>query len=70
VRVNADRLRRARETAGLSRASLSESIDLSVASISRIENGLQMPGADILGRWASACGVTTDSLFDEEHDAA
>lgn len=70
VKVNARRLRCAREGAKLSRAQLSERIELSIPSIWRIEKGQQVPGANILGAWAEACGVTVGSLFGDDPEDA
>lgn len=58
-----DRIRAAREAAGLSRRELSIRINTAEHSIYRWEGGLHRPDTDNLFLIAQACGVTVDQLM-------
>jgi transcriptional regulator with XRE-family HTH domain len=65
VRVNAEQLRRVREAAGLSRERLGRLVDLSMVTIWRIETRGAKTSADVIGRWAKACGVGVETLYED-----
>jgi transcriptional regulator with XRE-family HTH domain len=52
-----DRLRKAREFAGLSQSELGEDVGISRRSISAYENGAATPNRPVLLSWALRCGV-------------
>jgi transcriptional regulator with XRE-family HTH domain len=58
----ADRLRKARISAGLEQADLEEIAGISRKSISNYENGRTVPSKPVLLSWALACGVDLDWL--------
>jgi len=60
-----DRLRKAREYAGLTQGELSVRIDTSRRSISSYEAGLSAPRWPVLLAWALACGVDSRWLRGE-----
>lgn len=66
MKINRDRMRRAREAAGLSKSELARRIGTSYMTVHRVERGSNAPGADVLGAWALACGVSVDSLYGED----
>ncbi|RXZ51919.1 helix-turn-helix domain-containing protein [Agromyces binzhouensis] len=61
----ADRLRKAREEAGLEQAELAEIAGLSRATISAAENGHRRPAKATIAMWALATGVSRDWLAGE-----
>lgn len=61
--VRADRLRQAREQAGLSQRKLSELCEIGEKQIWRAENRKGDPSADHLGRIARQLNVSTDWLL-------
>lgn len=61
-----DRLRKAREHAGLHQDELADAIDVSVRTISRYETGdVTQPRRIVLRQWALACGVSYEWLVGE-----
>ena len=56
-------LRKARQAAGLTQSQVAEAADVTDATISRIERGRFLPSQDLLGRLASAVGVTEAELL-------
>ena len=70
MKVNPERLRSAREGAGLSRERLARLLDVSSVTVWRYEKGAQNPTADTLGAWATACSVPIESLFEPTTPAA
>jgi transcriptional regulator with XRE-family HTH domain len=56
-------VRQYRERAGLTQAQLAERAGLADATISRVERGRLHPSADLIGKLASALGVTVDDLL-------
>lgn len=56
-------IRRAR---GISQEMLSESVDMNLRTISRIENGKTLPTIDTLDKIADALSVRLCDFFDEE----
>ncbi|WP_083288023.1 helix-turn-helix transcriptional regulator, partial [Dermabacter sp. HMSC06F07] len=58
----AQRLRIAREFAGLEQTELSERAQISRATISASERGRSVPSRSVLTLWAFACGVDRDWL--------
>lgn len=56
-------LRRMREAAGLTQAELGEALGHSQGWTQKIEAGNRGLPADLLGRWAEACGFTHDVRF-------
>src|SRR5258706_7656139 len=52
-----DRLRKARESAGLKQAELARKIGISRASIVNYEAGRYLPSRPVLLSWALCCGV-------------
>lgn len=52
-----------RKQAKLSQAKLSEKMDLSVESISRLERGVQLPGIETFYRLSQALGVPFSEIF-------
>jgi transcriptional regulator with XRE-family HTH domain len=61
----ADRLRKARISAGLEQAELETMTGISRKSISNYENGYTAPNKPVLLSWAMACGVDLDWLAGE-----
>lgn len=61
--MNGKRLKTNRERAGHTQESLAEQIMISPRNITRYENGESEPGADVLGRIASALNVSSDYLL-------
>lgn len=53
-----DRLRKARETAGLGQIELSAKAGISRATISAAENGARTPSRSVVSMWALATGVS------------
>lgn len=53
----ADRLRKAREAAGLEQLDLARRTSISRATISAAENGHRVPTRGFVRLWAEACGV-------------
>lgn len=58
----AERLRSAREAAGLSRRDLAKHITMSVRAVERAEAGKTTPRAEKLLAWAAACGASLSDL--------
>ena len=58
-----DRLRKARETAGLDQAQLAERAGLSRATVSNAERGVGIPQRATLLVWAMATGVDPEWLM-------
>lgn len=52
-----DRLRKARETAGLTQIELSGMLGIARNTVGNYELGESEPKAALLARWATACGV-------------
>lgn len=52
-----ERLRKLRQEAGLSQRALCRQMDVDESYISRLERGERAPSAEVLRRWAEACGV-------------
>ena len=61
-----DKLRRAREFAGLDQSQLADRIGISRATVSNYERGLHAPRRPVLLTWALATGVELDWLVNEE----
>lgn len=59
-----DRLRKAREAAGLSQGDLSTAIDVSRRAISNYELGNYQPKRPVILSWAMCCGVDVAWLRD------
>lgn len=66
VSLSPDRLRSAREAAGLSQVEAAEAVGVARASIQNAEAGRFTPRADALARMAELYGITIDSLFVHE----
>jgi transcriptional regulator with XRE-family HTH domain/mannose-6-phosphate isomerase-like protein (cupin superfamily) len=67
----AERLKRARQKAGLSLREVSRQLDISASFLSQIENGKSTPSVATLYSMAQLLGVTIDELFSgEQADAA
>lgn len=64
-----DRLRKARESTGLSQAELGQEIGVSKRSISTYENSSEPPRKPVLLSWALRCGVPVSWLTDGETPA-
>lgn len=64
-----DRLRTARQAAGLTQATVAAAADVSVFTVRRAELGLHDPSASALGRMAAAVGVQIDDLFSHDSEA-
>jgi transcriptional regulator with XRE-family HTH domain len=64
-----DRLRTARQNAGLTQAAVAAAADVSVFTVRRAELGLHDPSASALGRMAAAIGVQIDDLFSHGPEA-
>ncbi|WP_130866646.1 helix-turn-helix domain-containing protein [Acidipropionibacterium timonense] len=62
VWTQADRLRKAREFAGLDQTELADAMGVSRASISASERGLSQPRRLTVRAWAMACGVPASWL--------
>lgn len=62
----AKRLREARERAGLTAVVLAQKIERHPSQVSRWENGVDAPRADVILAIARACGVSTDWLLSGE----
>lgn len=70
-RTPGERLRAAREAAGLSRTQLSSRSGVAVRTIARVELENRMPRVERLQALARALGITTaDVLGESEDDAA
>lgn len=63
-----DRLRKAREHAGLKQTELAQATGISRASIVSYETGRTIPSRPALLSWALATGVSLEWLRDEEED--
>lgn len=61
--VNVERMISARKATGLKQAEFARRCGISYVSLYRIERGRQCPRADLLGRWAKACGVDVGDLY-------
>ena len=59
----AERLRKLRENAGLTRAQLGEKVGVSGRSIINYENGERIPFGDTCAKMAETFGITTDELL-------
>lgn len=59
----AERLRKLREDAGLTRAQLGEKVGVSGRSIINYENGERIPFGDTCAKMAETFGITTDELL-------
>ena len=68
--LSPDRLRSAREAAGLSQVEAAESAGVSRATLQNAETGKWSPRADTLARLAALYRVRIDDLFAHEVDAA
>jgi transcriptional regulator with XRE-family HTH domain len=64
-----DRLRKAREHAGLEQVELAERAGISRGSVSNYENGVTSPRRPQLLAWAMACGVPLEWLTDGDTPA-
>jgi transcriptional regulator with XRE-family HTH domain len=60
-----DRLRKAREAAGLEQRQLAEAAGISRATISNAERGVGTPHLNTLQRWATVTGVPVAWLLGE-----
>ncbi len=69
MRVDGAKLRQARERRLITQPELSELSGVMVATISRIENGLQEPRIPTVRKLAKALGVEADELIDWESKA-
>jgi transcriptional regulator with XRE-family HTH domain len=58
-----DRMKKAREHAGLSQAELADKIGVSMSSVSRYEIDKTLPGRPVLLSWALCTGVDLDWLM-------
>lgn len=65
----ADRLRKARESAGLDQATLAELAGLSRATVSNAERGVGIPQRATMMMWALATGVDLDWLAEGAEEA-
>ena len=61
-------LKRFRKEENLSQEELSESIDISVKHLSKIERGLTFVSADLLEKISDKLGVSVARLFCREHE--
>lgn len=59
-------LRTARKAAGLSQEALARSVDVSVLTVARAEQGRNVPRADVLTRIAAKLETTVESLLSAE----
>lgn len=65
------RLRQAREAAGLSRAELARRLGITETQVIRVENGTRSTSFKRAVQWMTACGFTMESVsFGEEQRAA
>lgn len=62
-RLAPQRVRDARDEAGLTQRSAGASVGVSKQTIANIESGRHTPSADLAARLAALYGVTLDSLF-------
>lgn len=62
-----DRLRKARETAGLTQQELADQIEVARASVVNWETGRFAPRRYVLVSWALACGVSFEWLAGSPH---
>ncbi|WP_422446022.1 helix-turn-helix domain-containing protein [Thermoanaerobacterium sp. DL9XJH110] len=63
-----DKIRRLREQKGLTQKQLAELIGTTEASLSRYENNLREPKAEIISRLANALGVSADYLLGKSEE--
>jgi len=68
MQLSPERVKAAREVANLSQRAVATAAGVSIDTVRRAENGLHEPGANALGRIATALGVSIDSLFIHEPD--
>ncbi len=69
MRVDGAKLRQARERRLITQPELSDLSGVMVATISRIENGLQQPRIPTVRKLAKALGVEADELIDWQGEA-
>ncbi|MDP9470572.1 MAG: helix-turn-helix domain-containing protein [Chloroflexota bacterium] len=69
MRVDGAKLRQARERRLITQPELSDLSGVMVATISRIENGLQQPRIPTVRKLAKALGVEADELIDWQSEA-
>ena len=62
----AQKIKQARERAGMTQKEAACSMGISQQAYSQYESGRRVPKAETLGRIALALGITTDELFDAE----
>lgn len=62
-----DRIRQLREKKGLTQKQLAKMTEITEASLSRYENNLREPRAEILSRIAKVLSVTTDFLLNQSN---
>lgn len=67
--LSPERLKVAREAAGLNQRDAATAVGVSRATIQNAEAGTSTPRADALGRMADAYGVSVDSLFAHDPEA-
>jgi putative transcriptional regulator len=58
-----NRLREAREAAGLTQAQLAEAVGVSRKTVNTVENGIFVPSTTIALKLAKALGQSVESLF-------
>lgn len=61
-----ENLKRARDAKGLSQEALAEQLHVVRQTVSKWEQGLSVPDAEMLKRIAEICGVTMQDLLDEK----
>ncbi|MDP9355931.1 MAG: helix-turn-helix domain-containing protein [Chloroflexota bacterium] len=69
MRVDGAKLRQARERRLITQPELSDLSGVMVATISRIENGLQQPRIPTVRKLTKALGVEADELIDWQGEA-
>lgn len=57
-----EQLRKHRERAGLSQEQLAEKLDLSTNTIQRFENGVRVPGIDVIMKYADTMNISITEL--------
>ncbi len=69
MRIDGAKLRQARERRLITQPELADRSGVMVATISRIENGLQQPRIPTVRKLAKALGVEADELIDWQSEA-
>ena len=65
-----DRLRKAREHAGMTQSELAETTGISLNSLNRYEKGQRSPGDEIVRSIATATGVALEWFYADSEDPA